>query len=716
MIQIKGILTEGQLNKLDKLTFYKEERLLLEKIKTWSKKTRLYIKIHFFVGILTVFGTFIALVMTSRLSGISDNYVKYFFMIFFVFSAAELFFVYIKKVHSVNYYHRIMRDLYDNLLRVILDNYRLSLAEVLPNFPNVKEISEDMGKAGLSSANYHEAMEVLTGIVLGGIVLFLYFLAGGDIVYLRLTVITFIILGFFGLFLYLGKKFSNAQQAYRGEADKFDQVFNDSEPLLVRTQIDYETSSYEKYLKKVVHYTDRVNLVSEINVGLLPVLLLFLPYALDIKEAVLSYILVGLYVSGKLFGRSLVISQKADVDHAEKRIKEVDDLLDLILSINSELTPAKYVEMKDSYLSRNNGKFYKSWKNDSKKSIIEVIEEHKGEGLLVKNLEFISGRVGQKKIIKVSELLIPSGKVSFLIGDSGIGKSVFGRLVTLRYADFNAEFLGISSLDFRLFTNLEEAHKYLHFSGLRNIFTSYRNAISVYIKNYWEDSMFVKSVENIKIDSDTLRTHFVKNSDYYGSTVLNVLRNIDEINKNIKPIYVQKENNQTYYFYLGQLFKYLHSGDLFIEMVNKCKTELSETSMNNLLVELLKTEYYAYKHMLSYIPEASLYFLDAVLSEPPISQGQRRRILYALDVFMKGKVFVVDEPFSNLDVGTSINIIKDLIKYAKSFDAVVLVLDQKIFKEVYEKFKDEFGLVLTFKSDENGSYVIKPLEQVFFSN
>jgi len=713
MMNIKGILTDEQLNKLDKLTFYREERLILEKIKIWSRRARFYVEIHFLAGIIMVYGTFIALVLTSRLSSVSEKYITYFFMLFTFFAVANLLLVYLRKVNSVNYYHRLMRDLYDNLLRFILDNYRLSLAELLPNFPNAKEISEDLGRAGLSSANYHEAMGTLGGIILGGVTVVAYYAVGGDIVYLRIALITFVILGFFALFLYLGKKFSQAQQVYKVEADKFDQAFNDSEPLLVRTQIDYETSNYEKLLKKVVSYTDRVNLVSEVNVGLLPVLLLFLPYALDIKEAVLSYILVGLFVSGKLFGRSLVISQKADVDQAEKRLKEVNDLLDLILSINSELTPAKYEEIKKKYLLSN------GVSADSAKSseLEDVTADYGGESLFIKNLEYISGRIGQKKVIKAKKLLIPSGKVSFLIGDSGVGKSVFGRLITLRYADFSAEFMGIRNSDFRIFTNLEEAHKLLHFSGLRNISTSYRNAVSVYIKNYWADSLFIKSVGTFSVKSDKLRTHFTKNSDYYFSTILELFKKYDDLlvlsgHSEIK----KRSNPHNYYFYLGQLFKYVHNDTLFFDTLAECTEEFGENGLKELLVELLRAEFYAFDHLVSYIPEASLYFMDAVLSEPPISQGQRRRILYALDVFMKGKVFVVDEPFSNLDVGTSLNIFKDLINYAKSYNAVVLVLDQKIFKEVYEKFKSEFGIVLSFNPSNDDSYAIDTMQDIYFAN
>ena len=707
MIKIKGILTDGQLNKLDKLTFYKEERLLLNKIRTWTKRTRLYIEINLFAGILMVLGTFIALVVTSRFSNISEKYITYFFMLLSFFAVVDLLLIYMKKVRSVNFYHRMMTDLYDHLLKFILDNYRLSLAELIPNFPNVKEISEDMGRAGLSSANYYDAMGVLGGIILGGFSLILYFFISGDVVYLRLSLITFLILGSFGLFLYLGKKFSQARQIYRVEADKFDQAFKDSEPLLVRTQIDYETSNYEKYLEKVVTNTDHVNLVSEINVALLPIFLLFLPYALNIKEGVLSYILIGLFVSGKLFGRSLIISQKADLDISEVRQREVSDLLDLILSINSELTPAKYEEIKEKYLKGKSDTLLKH-------SILNEIEKQGGEGVSVKNLEYVSGRIGQKKVIKANDLLIPSGKVSFLIGDSGIGKSIFGRLLTLRYADFSADFIGINDSDFRTFPNLEESHRYLHFSGLRNVSTSYRNAISVYIKNYWAECLFIKRVENYNGESDKLRTHFIKNSDYYGGTILPLFNKYHDIL--ILGEYSEDQNkNNSHYYYLGQLFKYMHTDNLFTELVNKSRREFGETKFKTMMADLLRGEYFAFNHLLSYIPEASLYFMDAVLSEPPISQGQRRRILYALDVFMKGKVFVVDEPFSNLDVGTSINIFKDLVHYAKTYGAVVLVLDQKIFGEVYEKFKSEFGLILSFRSNEAGLYNIAPVENLNFA-
>ncbi|OGE03862.1 hypothetical protein A3B51_01435 [Candidatus Curtissbacteria bacterium RIFCSPLOWO2_01_FULL_41_18] len=696
---IKGILPKEQFDKLGKLVFFREERIIVEEIRTWSLKSRNLIKINFYVNSIIVFIIFVSLVLINTPISLDINYATWIFLGFILFATFNLFFIYLKEVHSVNNYHRIIRDLYDNLLKFIFDYYRLSLAEFLPNFPDTKEISEDLGRAGLSSCNYYDTLSEILGIISGCLLILVLFILNNHPTYAISVLITLTILIFYAVFLYLGKKYSQAQQVYRNEADNFDLAFNDSQPLLVKTQINYENSVYKKYLKRVVSYTDRINIISELNSGLLPAFLLFLPMVFNVSNPAVVYLLVGLFVSGKLFGKSLIISHKADIDLAEKRIKDVDHLLNLIIRTNSEITPLRYKKMRalaKRYLNKTS---------------------QQENGLTIKNLEYVSGRTGQKNLIKANKLFIPAGKVSFLIGESGIGKSIFGRIVTLRYADFKAEYLGINDFDLRMFPSLEKAHENLHFSGLRNITTSYRNAVSVYIKNCPQRCLLIKNTNSFRISTDELLEFFYLNSEYYKDTLLEFLKsNRKLLSKAKRKSELRKRDPKIYYEYLGLMFKNINIKGVFLQLTKQFLEKFGIDEQREIIDDLLKIEIFSFKHLLSYIPEASLYFMDAVLSEPPISQGQRRRVLYAIDVLLEGKVFVVDEPFSNLDEHTSLNIFRDLARYAREYNSVVFILDQKMFKSIYTKHKNDFGLVMSFSKSADGNYLIEPTQNMQFVN
>ena len=112
-------------------------------------------------------------------------------------------------------------------------------------------------------------------------------------------------------------------------------------------------------------------------------------------------------------------------------------------------------------------------------------------------------------------------------------------------------------------------------------------------------------------------------------------------------------------------------------------------------------EYISYNHLKNYVPEANIYYMDANLSEPPISEDMKLRFLYAIDVFMEGLILVVDEPFSQLDPNLSKIIFNDLVNYAKNYNAVVIILDEKINSDVIDdnRGKDVLGKILRFESD-----------------
>jgi len=76
-----------------------------------------------------------------------------------------------------------------------------------------------------------------------------------------------------------------------------------------------------------------------------------------------------------------------------------------------------------------------------------------------------------------------------------------------------------------------------------------------------------------------------------------------------------------------------------------------------------------------------------------------------MDIFLPSRLFVVDEPFANLDPKSGKIMLKEIERYTKDTKSCVIILDQKILPEFYDSNfkKNWFGEIYTFKKS-NGDY------------
>ena len=284
-----------------------------------------------------------------------------------------------------------------------------------------------------------------------------------------------------------------------------------------------------------------------------------------------------------------------------------------------------------------------------------------------------------------------------MVGDYGMGKTLFGRVATLRYSNFNADILAIGDKDIRTFKSLEQGLKYLHYSCQRNISTSYRNALSVYINDAKQTNIFVKKVFNFKGDLKDVKQHFIDHKDYYGDLHVLLSGLLDKEDM----VFGEKDLSGGYFNLVANLYQNFSHQASVLTALKELKDKVNEDIFNKGLILAAVAEYISYNHLKNYVPEANIYYMDANLSEPPISEDMKLRFLYAIDVFMEGLILVVDEPFSQLDPNLSKIIFNDLVNYAKNYNAVVIILDEKINSDVIDdnRGKDVLGKILRFESD-----------------
>lgn len=268
----------------------------------------------------------------------------------------------------------------------------------------------------------------------------------------------------------------------------------------------------------------------------------------------------------------------------------------------------------------------------------------------------------------------------------------------MRYSSYKADFIGKGDYDFRCFKTLDQAQSSLIFSTLRSIETSYRNAVSAYLGEASRSNRLIQDL-NGEFDKKEVNKYFFDNLNYYydlsKSEIFETILNSDSLK----------------YFELSE--SELENVVKIFRGFNNCK-ELSKFIKgfdSSIVKYALLAEYYSFKHLKKFIPDASQFFMDAVLSEPPISQGQRRRILFALDILLEGFVYVADEPLANLDFESSIPMLDEMMSYVDDTDSSILLLDQQLNKKVvnYIKMKSYLGNI--FKFCDSQSYNLKIIRE-----
>ena len=678
----RGLVTEDQLKKISYLSFSNESKQIVALLTRFVRKLKKYQKISFILETVSTFFLFLILSLIPLLLLQEKHIILLLALLYVVFHALVIFFRLVK-LHYLNKYTKVMEDLGDNLLSIIFDDYRLSLGEKLPGFSQVKEMTKDIAETAFSLREYLRFIKEMIGIVLGLIILMALGITMNYILFIHLALLVAVILVLYSVHTMLEAMHLAYEHSYQKKNKLYDDSFVHSHPLLTRTTLNFDKSTYTANLKPISILFDNINVVSTVNKSLLPILLLFLPLLLGNMAEGVFLLVVGLFISNRLFSINNPVLNRAKVVKGEYRLKQLNFYLDTILDKGSEITPHAYKKIRKELIGQN--------------PRLKTGDRIIWGNLNIEGLTYYTGWSKNKRQIYIDKISLPYGKISFLVGDYGMGKTLFGRVATLRYSNFNADILAIGDKDIRTFKSLEQGLKYLHYSCQRNIFTSYRNALSVYINDAKQTNIFVKKVFNFKEDLKDVKQHFIDHKDYYGGLHVLLSGLLDKEDM----VFGEKDLSGGYFNLVANLYQSFSHQMSVLTALKELKDNVNEDIFNKGLILAAVAEYISYNHLKNYVPEANIYYMDANLSEPPISEDMKLRFLYAIDVFMEGLVLVVDEPFSQLDPNLSKIIFNDLVNYAKNYNAVVIILDEKINSDVIDdnRGKDVLGKILRFESD-----------------
>lgn len=631
----KGFLDPRQIIDLKSLVFSEEERDILSWLHRVTSKYLFFNKVRLFFLAFYTFLTIAVFVLADWVVALPRDVLVFIFILFVILSI----FVYVVSVMGsskmMNIYTRIIKSIFDNILQSIYDTHTVSLAHLISKFPKAKVFSADLATGGLASANYYSSIAQILGTFAGLLFAFFYGFWIQDTQALIISGYGIFAIFLFIGFMWFGKGFSDREALLSRFSDITDEVYNDRHALLFSGKKLMDQVEWKRILEGAVGYTTYVNLTSAFVTYVVPVFLVFYPFFYGGGSSFFIVTSACLFITMKIFGQTLVVSHYNAISVADLRSNQLRNLFDTVKKVGAELTSERYEIMK------------RKLKTEGRRERLD--------GFVIESLKYVVGRGENEREVWVGNTKLSSGSVHFLYGKSGSGKSIFGRVLTLRYADFKAKKLLLNGKDIRNYANLQEGLSRLHFSSLRFIPTSYRHAISIYLDNKSSAEGLIEYVMSLGIDQKEVKIHFEKNQEYYGGL------NFSEFD-HAKPERLLKDLNAGDFAIISDMLKNLSFG----KKVDK-----------NVFWVACMFEYAAFNYLKQFIGDANLYFMDAVLSEPPISQGQRRRVLLALDLLIKGDVFVADEPFANLDDKNSANILKLLKDYAIKNNAVVVVLDQK---------------------------------------
>ncbi len=678
----KGLFTEELLKKISYLSYSKELREINALLTKTTRKLKKFIRLSFIFDLANTLSLFLVLVFIPYL--IQANF-KFLIALSFSFLSLQLVVLYVRsnKTKAFFNYHKITKDLSDNLISSIFDDYKLSLGDKLPAYTSIQRLTIDLVSAGDSLIEYLRFIREFIALAAGTVVVVAYAFITGSTTYILLSYIISIIFILYFVHTVLDGIYFIFDQDYRKTRSLYDRKFLYSAPLLTRTIIDFDENKYLKNLKTLSNLFSNKLTVEMILKSLVPIFIfLFVVISGDLQDGML-FILVGIFLANRLFQISNVVRLGYFVDLGHRRLTQINDYFDKILELGTEITPNIYKSIRKDYIN-NSG-------NDT------IGDRLVWGDLIIKNMNYISGRGQTSKQILVDDLVLPYGKISILIGKKDIGKSIFGRILTLRYSRYEAERLSIGEKDIRTFSSLDSGLKYLHYSELRDVSTSYRNTISMYIhENVSANSLTRKIFSNFP-DKDKVKEHFLNNQLYYK-----------DFNSFLLPIFEMEDINlifddvkEGYPVLVSEIFQNINPELPLREVLTRLTLTLGKKTFEKALLYTAIAEHIAYSHLKKYVPEATVHYMDANLNRAPISKELRLRFLYAIDIFIEGLLFIVDEPFTNLDTQNAKNVLNDFIEYAKNYNAIVLILDEALDDEIIEEFKNKnvFGKLLRFEDD-----------------
>ncbi len=678
-----GLITDEQLKKIAYLSYSHENREINAMLARVSKKLKYYIKLSFVLELISSLSLFLTLVFISYLFYLNNRQLLTFLILFLVFQLFVLLVRY-RKLKYLFRYKNVVRDLSDNLLSSIFDDYKLSLGEILPSHPQVKKITKDIAFAAESLVEQLSFAKELIALIVGTIILICtaWISHNGIFAYLSAVVIAIVI--FYIIYAAIEGAYYVYEDSYKKSSENYDASFINSQPLLTRTLIGFEENHYLEKVRSLSNLHTNKNVVEAIVKYMIPIVLLVMPFAFKISADFLIFPLVGIFISNRLFHTSNPIKNNFNLVAGIKKIGTVNGYLEDIINFGTEITPNIYKKIKHEYLEKNNN--------------AEISDHLVWGDLKIKNLNYTSGKNDKAKQVLADNLILPYGKISILVGQKSIGKSIFGRILTLRYSDFEADKLLIGDKDIRTFSSLDTGLRLLHYSELRDVSSSYRNILSMYLKQDISANSFVRSVFRFKQDISCVESFLAENKDYYKS----LIARFTPLIKDNAITLLQDDSENGLPQLVSEIFQKVVINENFDEYIDEMERKIGKELVSKALIYTAIAEYISFSHLKKYVTEASVHFMDARLDEAPISKEMKLRFLYAIDVFIEGLVFVVDEPFTNLSTNNTIKIFSDFIDYAKTYNAVVLILDENINSEVIEVYKNKnvLGKLLRFEEDD----------------
>jgi ABC-type lipoprotein export system ATPase subunit len=485
------------------------------------------------------------------------------------------------------------------------------------------------------------------------------------------------------------RKFIKKNKELIQMSDRFDYEFRDRSQLLIPNSINFHDSDIRKKINDIVIQTDKINILQVVGREVFTVLILLITPFIESGNDVQVVLFITTYFLGLTFGALGIVTHFSNISIAEDRLKGLETTFSAIINIQNNMDQSRFDLLKDRI-------------DDTSQAILPIKLQ---KGLFIQELSLSFGRGVERKKLRIANTHFQPKRFSLITGVSGAGKSVLGRAITLIYGDTVDYNLYLNNKKVTNYQSLYKAQEDLHFSALREFNTSYRNALSAYISNTNINNTFYQEITQFKIQ-ENLRT--------LSADILNFFEQ-NHSSKDIDKEYISRilktDPNPEIIVrdLLSKTFRSMSPYFSYSEELEKLRKVYSENQIRMSELYAFVAQHLAWNQLLRFIPKATFFYMDAVLSEPPISQGQRRRVLLAIDLYITGPLMVIDEPFANLDVETSRSILREIIKYAEENNSVLLIIDHKYKPDIYEGFESRLDKVVKIKEKEDSIVTAKTI-------
>lgn len=389
----KGIISPQVVSNFKNIAESEDEKIIADKIYDCIIKYRTRL---ISVLIFTLFWRAVNLLVlyySSQFSNLGLRVRVLVISVLLIFVSLGTFWFEFKLFIATNKIKRIVGNLFDKLLELIIDRFRLSLAERIPNFPDTKSLVKSIEESFFALVGLTRFYSTFGGSILGVLIITLISLLQGNNPPYALLLLIFLMILFFRLQMFFSRAFHSKTKKSIEAVDRIESKLRDTKPLITQTKLDLQKTKYFSITDEVIETTSKINITHSFIDDFIPLIFYMFPVLMgwDLIVPIVAASIIINYLSS-----SYNITNTYKLSSSHDRLIEIETLLESIKKCTDELTKKKYNEISKKVCN----------------SIYSENDYRNCSNVYIKDLVYKVGREGMVAEIEVPDMKIPNSKIS----------------------------------------------------------------------------------------------------------------------------------------------------------------------------------------------------------------------------------------------------------------------------------------------------------------